>query len=51
MRILYVEDEEELSETVCRGLRRCSYAVDAVYDGNEALDYYHTYDYFLLGTL
>ena len=45
MRILYVEDEEELSETVCRGLRRCSYAVDAVYDGNEALDYYHTYEY------
>lgn len=45
MRILYVEDEEELSEVVCKGLRKCSYAVDAVFDGREALDYYHMYEY------
>lgn len=40
MRILYVEDERELSSAVCAGLRRCSYAVDAVFDGREALEYY-----------
>lgn len=45
MRILYVEDERELSSAVCAGLRKCSYAVDAVFDGREALDYYHTYEY------
>ena len=26
MRILYVEDERELSSAVCAGLRKCSYA-------------------------
>ncbi len=45
MRILYVEDERELSSAVCAGLRKCSYAVDAVFDGREALDYYRTYEY------
>ena len=45
MRILYIEDERELSSAVCAGLRKCSYAVDAVFDGHEALDYYHTYEY------
>ena len=45
MRILYVEDERELSSAVCAGLRKCSYAVDAVFDGHEALDYYRTYEY------
>ena len=45
MRILYVEDERELSSAVYAGLRKCSYAVDAVFDGHEALDYYHTYEY------
>ena len=45
MRILYIEDERELSSAVCAGLRKCSYAVDAVFDGREALDYYHTYEY------
>ncbi len=45
MRILYVEDEQELSMIVCAGLRKCSYAVDAVFNGEEALDYYHTYEY------
>ena len=45
MRILYVEDEQELSDIVCAGLRKCSYSVDAVYDGQEALDYYEAYEY------
>ena len=45
MRILYVEDERELSDVVCSGLRKCSYAVDAVFDGLEALEYYSAYEY------
>ena len=45
MRILYVEDEPELSDIVCAGLRKRGYSVDAAYDGEEALDYYHAYDY------
>lgn len=45
MRVLYVEDEQELSAVVCTGLRKCSYAVDAVFGGHEALDYYRTYEY------
>lgn len=45
MRILYVEDERELSDVVCIGLRKCSYAVDAVFDGLEALEYYSAYEY------
>lgn len=45
MKILFVEDEEELSEIVTRGLRKCGYAVDAAYDGEEALDYYNVNEY------
>lgn len=45
MRVLYVEDEQELSDIVCAGLRKCSYAVDAAYNGEEALEFYRTYDY------
>ena len=45
MKILYVEDELELSEVVCSGLRKCNYAVDAAYDGEQALDFYRAYEY------
>lgn len=45
MRILYVEDEPELSDIICSGLRKCSYAVDAAYNGEEALDYYKMFEY------
>ena len=45
MKILLVEDEEELAEILSRGLRKCGYAVDAVYDGEEALDYYGVNEY------
>lgn len=50
MKILLVEDEEELSGIVARGLRKCGYAVDTAYDGEEALDYYGTnvYDVIIL---
>ena len=45
MKILLVEDEQELSDIISLGLRKCSYAVDAAYDGEEALDYYNINEY------
>lgn len=50
MKILLVEDEEELAGIVARGLRKCGYAVDTAYDGEEALDYYrlNAYDVIIL---
>lgn len=45
MKILFIEDEQELSDILCRGLRRCGYAADAAYDGEEALDYYRLNEY------
>ena len=39
MRLLLAEDEEELSNALVAILRHSSYTVDAVYDGEEALDY------------
>ena len=39
MKLLYAEDEEEMSEAVCDILTFHKYMVDAVYDGQEALDY------------
>ncbi|GAB6930687.1 response regulator transcription factor [Paenibacillus sp. JCM 10914] len=50
MKILLVEDEEELSEIMDRGLRKSGYAVDKAYDGEEALSYYsvNAYDVIIL---
>ncbi|EGW39748.1 response regulator [Desulfosporosinus sp. OT] len=45
MKLLLVEDEEELSGIVARGLKKCGYAVDTAYDGEEALDYYRMNEY------
>lgn len=39
MRILLVEDEPNISRYVKRGLEEAGYAVDAVYNGNDALDW------------
>ena len=39
MRLLIVEDEMELSNALCAILKHNNYAVDAVYDGKEALAY------------
>lgn len=39
MRLLYAEDEEEMSEAVVDILTYHKYTVDAVYDGEEALAY------------
>lgn len=37
MRVLVVEDEEQLASTIARGLRREGFAVDVALDGGEAL--------------
>lgn len=44
MKILYAEDELAMSEAVTEILKRKNYVVDAVYDGQEALDYILTED-------
>lgn len=38
MRVLVVEDEQLLADTIARGLRRQAMAVDVVYDGDAALE-------------
>jgi DNA-binding response OmpR family regulator len=45
MKILLVEDEEMLSTIIAKGLRKVGYAVDTVFDGEEALEYYEIYEY------
>ena len=37
MRILVVEDERELCQTIVRSLRRLAYSVDPCYDGDAAI--------------
>lgn len=39
MKILYAEDERAMSDAVAEVLRHKNYIVDAVYDGEDALDY------------
>lgn len=39
MRLLLAEDERELSKALCAVLKHNNYSVDAVYNGNDALDY------------
>ena len=38
MRLLIVEDEEDMREALCYGLRRRGYAVDAAGDGADAVE-------------
>ncbi|MBF9134936.1 response regulator transcription factor [Plantactinospora sp. S1510] len=45
MRILLVEDERLLADTVAQGLRRVAHAVDVVHDGGEALERIGVHDY------
>ncbi|MGW4489391.1 response regulator transcription factor [Amycolatopsis sp. NPDC004368] len=45
MRVLVVEDERLMADTVAEGLRRLSMAVDVVYDGSEALERVGVHDY------
>lgn len=39
MRLLLAEDEKDLSKALCAILKHNNYSVDAVYDGQDALDY------------
>ncbi len=50
MRLLVVEDERTLCETIVRSLRRLAYSVDFCYDGEKALELLETerYDLVLL---
>lgn len=48
MRILLVEDETLLSSYLTKGLKNSGYAVDAVYDGEEALYEYSVNEYDLI---
>lgn len=45
MRLLLCEDEVELSDALVAIFKRNNYSVDAVYDGEEALDYLETKNY------
>jgi len=45
MRLLLAEDEKELSNALCMILRHDNYSVEAVYDGNEALNYITSGEY------
>lgn len=48
MKLLLVEDEFDLSQILAKGLKKSGYAVDAAYDGGEALNYYQLYEYDLI---
>ncbi|GAA0944875.1 response regulator transcription factor [Nonomuraea longicatena] len=45
MRVLVVEDEEQMADAIARGLRLNAMAVDVAYDGREALDLASYVDY------
>jgi DNA-binding response OmpR family regulator len=45
MKLLLIEDEEDLSTILSAGLRKCGYAVDSAGDGEEALDFYNSCEY------
>jgi DNA-binding response OmpR family regulator len=45
MRVLVAEDDAGLRETLSRGLRESGYTVDAVPDGQAAVEYLRSYDY------
>ena len=45
MRLLLAEDERELADALVAILRHNNYSVDAVYDGQEALDYLEAQEY------
>lgn len=48
MRLLIVEDEKVLCDTVAKSLYGAGYEVDTCYDGDEALDYILSDDYDLI---
>lgn len=48
MRILVVEDEHKIANSIKQGLSQESYAVDVVYDGTEGYDFASTEEYDLI---
>src|ERR1051326_1619874 len=48
MRILVVEDEKKVASFIKKGLQQEGYAVDAAYDGQEALQNATAFDYDLV---
>ena len=48
MKLLVVEDEEDLQEALCYGLRKCGYAVDSTGDGADAVELCEINDYDLV---
>ncbi|WP_072772912.1 response regulator transcription factor [Desulfitobacterium chlororespirans] len=48
MKILLAEDEKSLSSAIAKGLRKLGYAVDQIYDGEDALAYLEINEYDLL---
>jgi len=48
MRILVVEDEHKIANSIKKGLEQESYAVDVAYDGNDGYDLAATEDYDLI---
>ncbi len=48
MRILVVEDEHRIAQSIKKGLEQETYAVDVAYDGQEGLDLATTEDYDLI---
>ena len=45
MRLLIVEDEKELCDTIAKSLYDVGYEVDTSYNGSEALEYVLTEEY------
>lgn len=45
MRILLAEDERSLSRALCKIFEKSNYSVDAVFDGEDALEYINTGNY------
>jgi DNA-binding response OmpR family regulator len=48
MRVLLVEDEKKLASLIKKALESAKFSVDAVHDGQEALDFATTYSYDLI---
>ena len=48
MRLLLIEDEEDLNNILAKGLRKTGYAVDTATDGRDGLDLFYTNEYDLV---
>lgn len=48
MRLLLIEDEEDLINTLSRGLRKVGYSVDTATDGRDGLDLFYMNEYDLI---